>query len=232
MLTPLDHLSNLAVNGKSETTEFSTVRKPKNFQSNGPVNDVTSEDMRCNEEGPAAGSTSISAGSFLGVEFAQAPYHPGPYQIYMAKVPEGESLSTWNGAGNVWFKVFSAGANFTGSSLFPATCKHIMIKRPFRMSLANKMTTGPKVQDFMVPKALPSGDYLVRAEQIGLHVAGSPQFYIGCGQATVTGGGSGTPGPLVAFPGAYSKDDPAILVNINYPKPTSYTPPGPAVWSG
>jgi len=95
--------------------------------------------------------------------------------------------------------------------------------------------SGPEVVSFTIPKNTPSGDYLVRAEHIGLHVAqsaGGAQFYVGCGQITVTGGGSGTPGPLVSFPGAYSANDPGILININWPIPTSYTPPGPAVWSG
>jgi hypothetical protein len=30
------------------------------------------------------------------------------------------------------------------------------------------------------------------------------QFYLACGQVNVTGGGSGTPGPLVAIPGVYT----------------------------
>jgi hypothetical protein len=73
---------------------------------------------------------------------------------------------------------------------------------------------------FKIPAATPNGDYLVRVEHIGLHVAqssGAAQFYISCGQVTVTGGGSGTPGPLVAFPGAYSASDPGILINVYYP---------------
>lgn len=44
-------------------------------------------------------------------------------------------------------------------------------------------------------------------ESIALHVAstfGGAQFYISCGQVEVTGGGSGTPGPLVAIPGVYT----------------------------
>lgn len=44
-------------------------------------------------------------------------------------------------------------------------------------------------------------------EAIALHVAqsyGGAQFYIGCAQVEVTGGGSGTPGPLVAIPGVYT----------------------------
>jgi hypothetical protein len=73
---------------------------------------------------------------------------------------------------------------------------------------------------FKIPAATPSGDYLLRVEHIGLHVAqssGGAQFYISCGQVTVTGGGSGTPGPLVSFPGAYKATDPGILIDIYYP---------------
>ena len=68
-----------------------------------------------------------------------------------------------------------------------------------------------------IPKALPSGDYLLRVEHIALHQASQTngaQFYISCAQITVTGGGSGSPGPLVSFPGAYSASDPGIKVNI------------------
>ena len=76
---------------------------------------------------------------------------------------------------------------------------------------------------------------MVRAEHIGLHsasTAGGAQFYIACGQVTVTGGGSGTPGPLVAFPGAYKSADPGIKLNIYGGGMGAYTAPGPAVWKG
>lgn len=79
---------------------------------------------------------------------------------------------------------------------------------------------GENILDFIIPPDTPDGDYLFRVEQIGLHVASTvngAQFYISCGQITVTGGGTGTPGPLVAFPGAYSPDDPGILIDIYYP---------------
>jgi len=87
---------------------------------------------------------------------------------------------------------------------------------------------------FTVPKATPDGRYLVRVESIALHLAQSPggaQFYISCGQVNITGGGNGTPGPLVAFPGAYKANDPG-LIWPNSPARTSYTPPGPPVWVG
>jgi hypothetical protein len=73
---------------------------------------------------------------------------------------------------------------------------------------------------FTIPAATPDGEYLFRVEHIGLHVAqssGGAQFYLSCGQISVTEGGSGTPTPLVAFPGAYSATDPGILIDIYYP---------------
>ena len=68
-----------------------------------------------------------------------------------------------------------------------------------------------------VPKSLPAGSYLLRIEHIALHQASTlngAQFYISCAQVKVTGGGSGTPSPLVSFPGAYKNTDPGIKVNI------------------
>lgn len=75
------------------------------------------------------------------------------------------------------------------------------------------------------------GEYLLRAEHIALHSAssvGGAQLYLSCAQVSISGG-SGTASPQkVSFPGAYSANDPGLLINIYYPKPTSYTPPGPA----
>jgi hypothetical protein len=53
----------------------------------------------------------------------------------------------------------------------------------------------------------------------------------------VTGSGSASPSGdyLVAFPGAYKSSDPGIAFNIDSDaakKATTYTIPGPAVWSG
>lgn len=87
---------------------------------------------------------------------------------------------------------------------------------------------------FTIPKSIPDGDYIIRAEQIALHQASQmngAQIYIACAQVRVSGGGSGTPGPLVSFPGAYSQSDPGILVNL-YAATTEYKAPGPAVWTG
>jgi hypothetical protein len=96
------------------------------------------------------------------------------------------------------------------------------------------MLSGQGTPSVRLPSSLPSGEYLIRVEHIALHGAygqGGAQFYIACGQINVTGGGNGRPGPLVSFPGAYSPTDPGILFDMYKPQ-QSYTPPGPAVWSG
>jgi hypothetical protein len=51
------------------------------------------------------------------VYYNQGPWHQGPYQVYMAKVPEGASVQNWDGAGQVWFKVYMGG-NYTGGCTF------------------------------------------------------------------------------------------------------------------
>lgn len=87
---------------------------------------------------------------------------------------------------------------------------------------------------FTIPAAVPTGTYLIRVESIALHQAqnvGGAQIYLSCAQVKVTDGGNGTPGPMVAFPGAYKASDPGLRWSY-YPVPTSYTAPGPAVWSG
>jgi hypothetical protein len=52
-----------------------------------------------------------------------------------------------------------------------------------------------------------------------------------CAQVKITGGGNGTPGPMVKFPGAYKKTDPSFNFSI-YGGIKPYPMPGPAVWVG
>ncbi|KAI0319357.1 glycoside hydrolase family 61 protein [Amylostereum chailletii] len=206
----------LVVDGTT-TPQWVNVRKTNNFNTQAPVTDVTSLDLRCYDTQTAATATTIdvAAGSQLGIMSDGTIYHPGVVNVYMAKAPDSDD--DFAGDGSVWFKVYQITAVTDGgtSITFPAEAL-------------------PGVS-FTVPSALPSGQYLVRMEAIALHVAstfGGAQFYISCGQINVTGGGSGTPGPTVAIPGVYTGYEPGILININYPIPTNYTQPGPAVWSG
>jgi cellulase len=87
--------------------------------------------------------------------------------------------------------------------------------------------------DVKIPADIAPGDYLLRAEVIALHTAGSSggaQFYMSCYQLTVSGGGAAAPA-TVKFPGAYKASDPGILVNIHAALST-YVVPGPAVYTG
>lgn len=75
------------------------------------------------------------------------------------------------------------------------------------------MTEGNDGVQYTIPECLEPGYYLVRHEIIALHAAfqyPGAQFYPGCHQLEVTGSGSTVPSDLVAFPGAYSSDDPGI----------------------
>lgn len=69
---------------------------------------------------------------------------------------------------------------------------------------------------FTIPSTIPAGQYLLRVETIGLHVASTypgAQFYSSCVQVQITGGGSGSPSG-VSFPGAYKGSDPGTKLFI------------------
>ncbi|KAI1749100.1 carbohydrate-binding module family 1 protein [Xylaria castorea] len=202
--------------------------------SNSPVQDVTSKDIACNAGTSAvAGKCSVAAGATVTVEMHQQPKdrscaneaiggdHHGPVQVYMASVTDAASA---DGPSASWFKIFAdtwakdsaAGtdgdADYWGTKDLNTCCGRMNVK---------------------IPADLAPGDYLLRAEALALHTAGSTgqaQFYMTCYQLTVTGSGSAKPAG-VKLPGAYAASDPGILVNIHAPM-TAYTAPGPTVYSG
>lgn len=204
------------------TADWLYVRETANHYSNAPVTSVTSDEFRCYELDlvNTAGETSVatvSAGDTVGFQANGPIYHPGYLDVYMSLASPAAN-SEEAGTGQTWFKVWQDAPVFTnGELVFPS-------------ETMDQFT-------FTIPKSLPSGQYLIRGEQIALHVAetyGGAQFYIGCAQVNVINGGDGTPGPLVSIPGVYTGYEPGILINI-YDLPsnfTGYQAPGPAVWSG
>ncbi|KAK0200028.1 glycoside hydrolase family 61 protein [Desarmillaria ectypa] len=193
---------------------------------NGPIQDVTSEDIRCNIGGtaPAALYATAEAGSSVDMHWTTWPAsHAGPVITYLAQVPDGSNITSWEpGTNAVWFKVDEAGYE---NGKWAAT--DIMINEQ------------NNVWHWTIPSGLKAGQYLVRHEIIALHAAGTypgAQFYPGCSQIEVTGSGSDFPDSsyLVSFPGAYAGTDPGITFNIdsNISTPYSYTIPGPALWTG
>lgn len=201
----------VSANGVSRS-DWQSVRRTANFQSNGPVEDVTSQAMTCYElQSGAQGATvlDVTAGGTLTFGISPNIYHPGPVNVYMARAPSGNVLN-FDGKGNVWFKVYSDAPSITSNGLtWPSD--------------------GQSNISITVPRCIANGEYLVRFEHIGLHSASArngAQLYISCAQVRVSGG-SGTANPsLMSFPGAYSPTDPGLLINIYWPIPTSYTSPG------
>ncbi|KAF4625616.1 hypothetical protein G7Y89_g12548 [Cudoniella acicularis] len=184
---------------------YTYVRKNTNY--NSPVTDLASKDLRCNVGGASGVNTStvsIAAGSSITFTADVAVYHQGPVSVYMAKAPS--TAAAFDGSGNVWFKIFDLGPKFPGGT--------------WDLKQAYTIT---------IPKCITDGEYLVRIQQLGIHnPGGTPQFYVGCAQVAITGGGSSDLGPKVAFPGAIKATDPGYTANI-YNSFTSYTIPGPPV---
>ncbi|KAI0065807.1 hypothetical protein BV25DRAFT_1596550 [Artomyces pyxidatus] len=212
------------VNG-ADQGQNNFIRVPPN---NNPVTDVTSTDLTCNVGGTSGSSVStvsIPAGTNITFEWHQHAQrtgedaisggHKGAVQVYVAKAPS--TAASFNGQGAVWTKIYSSGL------LNPSTSEWA----------TDVVNTNNGKHSVVIPASLPAGEYLLRAEILALHVASSypgAQFYIGCAQAKITGGGSASP-PKISLPGAYKPTDPGITVNI-YNNLQSYTAPGGAVWSG
>ncbi|KAI1026535.1 hypothetical protein LB503_013381 [Fusarium chuoi] len=139
----------------------------------------------------------------------------GPSLFYMSKAPTGD-VKAYDGSGD-WFKIGQSGVcNEKGDFTSNAWCSWDK----------NTLTT-------TIPKNTPNGEYLLRVEHIGIHKShvNQPEHFVSCVQIKVTGGGSGTPGPVVKFPGAYKSTDAYANFSIyGGVKPFSF--PGPAVWNG
>ncbi|KIJ41444.1 lytic polysaccharide monooxygenase [Sphaerobolus stellatus SS14] len=81
---------------------------------------------------------------------------------------------------------------------------------------------------FTIPPNLPDGQYLVRLENIALHLAGTWRhrvLHILCPDQRRRR--TSDPQPKVAFPGAYTGYEHSILISIYPPHPATYEMSGP-----
>ncbi|KAI0347161.1 hypothetical protein BDW22DRAFT_1425225 [Trametopsis cervina] len=210
------------VNGTT-STDWQYVRITANHYSNGPLTNVKDPEFRCYEldltnTASQTGTATVAAGSNVGFRADNTMGHPGYFSAYMTPATPAAN-SEQAGTGSTWFKIWEWAPRWTPSTGLIFDSENI------------------QAVNFTIPKSLPSGQYLIRVEQIALHVASTyqgAQFYIGCAQVNVVGGGKGKPGPTVAIPGVYTGYEPGILINIyNLPSNfTGYPSPGPAVWTG
>jgi lytic cellulose monooxygenase (C1-hydroxylating) len=85
----------------------------------------------------------------------------------------------------------------------------------------------------VIPKNLKAGDYVIRHEIIALHGAqsvGGAQNYPQCLNLRVSGSGTVSPTNGVAGTSLYKNSEAGIVFNL-YTDYTSYTYPGPALWT-
>ncbi|KAI3397523.1 hypothetical protein diail_10615 [Diaporthe ilicicola] len=192
-------------------------RVSRKITGNGPVEDVTLPDMQCGTDtAPAALVAEAAAGSDVELFWTLWPEsHVGPTLTYMAKCDNDDCTTYEPGTDAVWFKIQENGREGTSDT----------------WGTTAVMTAGGSVT-YTIPECIEPGNYLVRHEIIALHSAYSypgAQFYPGCHQIKVTGGGSTTPSDLVAFPGAYKGTDAGITYDAY--KAAEYTVPGPALFT-
>lgn len=168
---------------------------------NGPIEDVTSDSLACNgDPNPTAPTDkvfTVQAGSTVtalwrythnleptGPADIMDSSHKGPTIAYLKKV--GDAVSD-DGVGDGWFKIQEEG--MSGDEWG-----------------TTNVINGEGRHEIQIPECIEEGQYLLRAEMIALHGAGSypgAQFYMECAQINVVGGtGTGSPS-TVSFPGAY-----------------------------
>lgn len=92
----------LIVNG-NVTNAYEYIRQTNN--SNSPITDITSTDMRCNSGGILAATMAktstytVAPGDNVGMTINAAISHPGPLSVWMSKAPDGTAANEYDGSG-------------------------------------------------------------------------------------------------------------------------------------
>jgi len=202
-------------------TGFSPASSPATIQRQwpdyNPTLSVTAAKVMCNGGTSAALVANITAGDKITAKWAQWTHQQGPVMVWMYKC--AGDIKSCDGSGKNWFKIDQMGMTappLTGTSWGTA----VVYK-----NLAWTST---------IPASLAPGYYLIRHELLAQHQADAPQFYAECAQLKVGGTGTAVPSGayLATIPGYASESDPGITIDIYSSTATTYTCPGPAVWTG
>jgi len=202
----------------SSPDSSSPIRKLNTY---GPAAPFTGADITCGPGGNQAAAVvaPVTAGSSVTFDWGQwTSSHPGPVMTYIAACPNG--CANFKGdSGNVWVKIQQDA--FVGSRS-PQWAEQILEKAG---------QSGHAKWTVQIPSSIPNGEYILRHEILGLHVAyqlNGAQFYPNCVQIKVSGGGSTSLPSGVAFPGAYNPNDPGILLQLYWFTATNgtYVAPG------
>ncbi|KAH7345852.1 glycoside hydrolase [Pyrenochaeta sp. MPI-SDFR-AT-0127] len=220
-----------AASSASAHTIFSSVNGGKHGDGvrvpsyNGPISDVSSNDIVCNGGPNPTTKTStvitLQAGSTASLLWRHMPgttsenvvdaSHKGPVMAYLKKVSDA---TTDTGIGGGWFKIQQDG--FDGTSWG-----------------VDRLIANKGIQSVTIPRCIAPGQYLLRAELIALHAAGQSmgaQFYMECAQINIVGASADKTPATVSFPGTYKQNDPGVIYNL-YNGQKTYTVPGPSVFT-
>lgn len=134
---------------------------------------------------PGVSNRSSSSGYLL---FAKTSLVSKYTAVYMSTASSGAGVET-AGSGATWFKIFEdppVYVDATTGYVFPdETATTVNFTIPKATPSGAKFLV---VQNIALLTISHVGDYLIRVEQIALHVAssfGGAQFYLGCAQVTV-----------------------------------------------
>ncbi|KAH7371017.1 glycoside hydrolase [Pyrenochaeta sp. MPI-SDFR-AT-0127] len=178
---------------------------------------VGSTDINCHKSA-TAGRLYVNANAGDTIEFVWNTWpesHKGPIINYIA--PCNGDCTTLTPGSLRWSKISQSSIVSAGTWVTDN-----MIKNNFKVST-------------VLPARLAPGNYVIRHEIIALHGGQSDngaQLYPQCLNLKV--GGSGTVAPSGGVPGTslYTRNMPGIIFNLyTSPAPTTYTYPGPALWT-
>ena len=171
-------------------------RYDRHFADNGPVYDFTGPNITCNN-GPndptGVGIVPVNAGDVVKLVWDQwASSHSGPVMTYMAKCTPDCAHFKGN-TGTPWFKIDQFSYDPTKTPPWGS----------------DYLASQGAWWEVTIPPTLATGEYILRHEILGLHVAyavNGAQFYPSCVHLKVTGTGSDAPSG-VGLPGAYDPND-------------------------
>ncbi|KAL6709082.1 hypothetical protein ACN47E_001898 [Coniothyrium glycines] len=202
-------------------TGFSPASSPKTIQRQwpdyNPTMTVTDKKVMCNGGTSADLSAPVKAGGKVKAIWQQWTHAQGPVMVWMYKC--ASDFASCDGSGKKWFKIDQKGMTAPPLSGTAWGTNDVLKNLYWESS---------------IPASLAPGNYLIRHELLALHQAKTPQFYAECAQIQVSGSGAAQPSGdyLATIPGYASQSDPGITVDTYGSSQTTYTCPGPKVWSG
>ncbi|KAF3397928.1 Endoglucanase-4 [Penicillium rolfsii] len=178
-----------------------------------------SSDIICHKNAkPGAISAPVKAGGSVELQWSEWPEsHHGPVISYLANC--NGDCSSVDKTTLKFFKIDEGG--LIDDSSVPGTWA------------SDNLIKNNNSRTITIPSSIAAGNYVLRHEIIALHSAGNTngaQNYPQCFNLKVTGGGSDAPTGTLGT-ALYKDTDPGILVNI-YQSLSSYTIPGPALYTG